>query len=310
MTQGEEKRRDAHGAFAEPSISCVLLNWNGYSDTVTHLQALLAIFHPRPTLIVVDNGSTDNSVAQIRAAYPDVTLIETGKNLGFAGGNNCGIRHAIEAGAEYVWLLNNDTQPHPDALRHMLTLAQSDPRIGAVGSVLCHAGRTDVVQSWGGGRVNLLLGYNHVARSPKPNAWFDYLCAGSLLVRRDALLDVGLLNEAFFLYWEDVDFGFRLRQRGWKLAVAPGSIVQHKGGASSSGNHSAVDRYFTTSGLRFLAAHSSVPWLSPALFVASRLAKRTLHGQPRRASAVVAGLRDYLAVRHQRGRQASRPPAA
>ncbi len=94
---------------AQPDVTCILLNWNGWRDTVECLKALKECRYRNLTIIVVDNGSTNDSVARIRAAHPDVLLLESGKNLGFAGGNNIGIRYALAQGAEYVWLLNNDT---------------------------------------------------------------------------------------------------------------------------------------------------------------------------------------------------------
>ena len=96
-----------------PNIACIILNWNGSQDTVDCLDALQHCTYSSFSVIVVDNGSTDDSVARIRTAHPGILLLESGQNLGFAGGNNIGIRHALVHGADYVWLLNNDTQPAP-----------------------------------------------------------------------------------------------------------------------------------------------------------------------------------------------------
>jgi GT2 family glycosyltransferase len=114
------------------------------------LSSLEFLDYPDYKVIVVDNGSTDNSVAEIRKAHPQITLLETGRNLGFAGGNNVGIRYALEQGADYVWLLNNDTKADPHALTAMVEVAESDPRIGAVGSVLYYMDEPERVQAWGG----------------------------------------------------------------------------------------------------------------------------------------------------------------
>src|ERR1700730_5456094 len=101
---------------SNPRVACIVLNWNGWSDTIECLDALYQCTYLNVTVIVVDNGSTDDSVASIRGAHPDVLLIESGTNVGFAGGNNIRIRHALAHGAYYLWLLNNDTKPAPDAL--------------------------------------------------------------------------------------------------------------------------------------------------------------------------------------------------
>ncbi|MCX7596938.1 MAG: glycosyltransferase family 2 protein, partial [Fischerella sp.] len=136
-------------------VFVILLNWNGWQDTVKCIVSLKGLSYPNYEIVVLDNASTNDSVEQIRAAHPDVTLIETGANLGFAGGNNVGIRYALEHGAEYIWLLNNDTIVDANALSAMVTKAESDPKIGLVGSVLYYMNNPGSVQAWGGGTVNL-----------------------------------------------------------------------------------------------------------------------------------------------------------
>ena len=116
-------------------VCCVVLNWNGWADTLECMGALRECTYPRLTIIVVDNGSTNDSVARIKSAYPDILLLESGSNLGFSGGNNIGIRHALALGADFVWLLNNDTRPAADALDALVEKALSDGGIGAVGSI-------------------------------------------------------------------------------------------------------------------------------------------------------------------------------
>jgi GT2 family glycosyltransferase len=271
-----------------------VLNWNGWRDTVICLAALARTQYPNLSIIVVDNGSTDESVASLRAAFPEIPLIQTGANLGFAGGVNAGIRPALAQGAEFIWLLNNDAKPHPEALSGLMTKALSDPRFGAVGSVLRYFDSPNTVQAWGGGRINRWIGYSVHATAPREDCWFDYITAASLLLRRGALEDVGLLDERFFLYWEDSDLSFRLRNRGWKLGVAASSTVLHKENASSGGNRRKVDRLSTASGIRFLRKHSPLGWLSVSLFVTFRIGKRLACGRFRQALDIVGGLRDYL----------------
>lgn len=290
----EEPRDSGH---AQPPVGCVLLNWNGWRDTVTCLAALARMNYPNLSIVVVDNGSTNGSVARIRAAYPDIPLVETGKNLGFAGGVNAGIRTMLQRHVDFVWLLNNDTEPRPDALAELVRKAVSDPALGAVGSVLLYAHDPETVQAWGGGRINRWIGHASHAVEPREDAWFDYLTAASVLLSRRALEEVGLLDESYFLYWEDGDLSFRLRRHGWKLGVAAGSIVLHKENASSGGDRSKVDRFSTASGIRFLRSYAPLAWLSVPLFLALRIGKRLLMGQFERVADVTGGVRDYLASR-------------
>src|SRR5579863_8615618 len=110
----------------KPKVSVIVLNWNGGNDTVGCLSSLQRLNYENCSVIVIDNGSTDDSPALIREAFPDVELLETGQNLGFAGGCNVGIRRALAQRADFIWLLNNDTTVHPDALNAMVEKAETD----------------------------------------------------------------------------------------------------------------------------------------------------------------------------------------
>jgi hypothetical protein len=241
----------------------------------------------------VDNGSSDDSVARIRAAHPDILLLESGSNLGFAGGNNIGIRYALAHGADYVWLLNNDTKPAPDALSALIAKALTDRRIGAVASICYFANAPSTVQAWGGARVNLWIGYGTLSTKPRRDDWFHSLNGTSLLITRAALEDAGMLDEGFILYWEDTEFCLRLRKKGWRIAAAPGSRVLHKVSASTGGNKLILDRYQTTSALRLLRLHSPAPRLASLLFLTIRFARRLLRLEFSRCRCVWAGARDH-----------------
>ena len=278
---------------ARPRVTCVLLNWNGWRNTLDCLAALKESSYPHFEVVVVDNGSTDDSVARIRAASPDLTILHTGTNLGFAGGNNAGIRYALKNAADYVWLLNNDTRPAPDALSALIGKAIMDGRIGAVASVCYYADQPDIVQIWAGGRVNLWIGYSPNTDKPHEDAWFHWLNGASLLLSTAALRDVGLLDQGFFLYWEDVEIGLRLRKRGWRLAAAAESKVLHKVSASTGGNKRVMDRFATSSGLRTLKLHSPAPCVAMGLFLMIRFARRLLRLQFSQCKSVWQGVRDY-----------------
>ncbi len=131
---------------ANTRVTCILLNWNGWQDTLACLDALKQCTFPDLTVIVVDNGSSNDSVVRIRAAHPDVPLLESKINLGFAGGNNIGIRYALAHHADYVWLLNNDTEPAPDALPALVSKALTNDRIGAVASICYYANAPSTVK--------------------------------------------------------------------------------------------------------------------------------------------------------------------
>jgi GT2 family glycosyltransferase len=275
-----------------PKVTCIVLNWNGWKDTLECLRALQQCTYSELRIVVVDNGSTDDSISRICASFPEVTLLKTDKNLGFAGGNNFGIRHALDHGAECIWLLNNDTKPAPDALSALVAKANADEQRGAVASICYHADAPNTVQVWGGARINLWSLYSRNAITPQKDEWFDALYGASMLIRRAALEDVGLLDPGFFFYCEETEFCLRLRKKGWRIAAAPDSIVLHKAGASS-GTSALRDRYFTASGLRILRLHSPAPSLAMASFLTLRMAHRLLRFNFSRCRSVWAGIQDY-----------------
>jgi GT2 family glycosyltransferase len=276
-----------------PRVACIILNWNGSEDTLDCLDALKECTYPELIIITVDNGSTDDSIAVIRAAHPGILLLESGKNLGFAGGNNIGIRYALAHGADYVWLLNNDTKPAPKALAELVAKAQTDPRIGAVASICYYADAPSKVQAWAGTRVNLWMGYVRNSTVPRPDEWFEALYGASILVASAAIKNVGLLDEGFFLYLEETEFCLRLRRKGWRLAAASGSEVLHKVNASTGGNPSIRDRHFTASGLRILSLHSPAPRFASLIFLMARFGRRLARLELDRLRSVWAGARDY-----------------
>jgi GT2 family glycosyltransferase len=278
----------------EAPVGCVILNWNGWPDTVRCLDALRSFDYSQLFVEVVDNGSTDDSVARIQAAHPAVRLLQTGKNLGFAGGNNAGIREVLLQGVKYVWLLNNDTQPQPGSLRELVRTAEADFKLGAVGSVLHYTSSPGKIQAWGGGWINLWTGYSsHATTHPRCRRRLDFLTAASLLVRSKALADVGLLDDRFFLYWEDAELCFRLRKYGWSLGVAPRAVVLHNVNASARRSTTPVDRYYTSSAIRFLAQYSPVPLLAASLFLSRRVLNRAVKGRVKAIHSVWQGVEDY-----------------
>jgi GT2 family glycosyltransferase len=242
-------------------------------------------------VLVLDNGSTDSSVQRIREKHPEVEIMELGENLGFAKGNNAGIRAALERGAEYVWLLNNDTTVDPKALRAMVEKAEGDPGIGAVGSAIYYAADRERLQAWGGGWVNFWLGRPRHFMRPVADEKIQFLTGASLLLRRKTLESIGFLDEGFFLYWEDADYCFRLRNAGLKLAVAGNSRVWHKESATVGKKNAQLDTTFSQAAARFFRKNSSVPLGSLWAGVILRVAKRLGSLDWKRVRAVLSGVR-------------------
>lgn len=262
---------------SEAKVAIIILNWNGWENTLRCLRSVSCLDYGSIITIVVDNASTDGSASKIRSEFPDVVVLENSRNLGFGGGCNVGIRYAIEQAAGFIWLLNNDTEVNPTVLSALLSEARSDPRIGAVGSVLYYMDTPTRIQAWGGGRVNLWTGRSRHFDRNVQSRYLDYLTAASLLLKTEALLDVGFFDEeTFFMYWEDADLCFRLRARGWKLAVAQDACVWHVESASLAGKKPLLVAYSSASSISFYKRYSPFPALPILVMVFGRLYKYTI----------------------------------
>lgn len=261
----------------ERLVHVVVVNWNRWKLTLPCLRFLLNLDYENRRIVVIDNGSTDDSVAHPRQAHADLTVIETGRNLGFAGGNNVGIRFACEHHAEYIWLLNNDTTVDRSALSEMVTAAEEDPRIGAVGSVVYDMDVPDRVESWSSARLSMWTGNTWpVTHADCP---FDYLSGTSLLLRSLALEQVGLFDERFFFYWEDADLSARLRRGGWRLAAADNARVWHRLSSTAGCRSFRHARLFTEGMVLFMRKHARPALLRTVAGLAAKTLGITARGR-------------------------------
>jgi GT2 family glycosyltransferase len=267
-----------------------VLNWNGWRDTLACIESLQRSEYPNLSILVVDNGSTDNSVEIIRKSFEGIEVLETHANLGFAGGNNVGILLALSRKAEFIWLLNNDTVVEPGTLQALVLCAEADPGIGAVGSVLRYWHAPEKIQAWGGGVINLWTGRSNHVEGPEELESLTYLTAASVLLRSSVLREVGMLDEGYFMYWEDADLSYRIRAAGYRLTVAPDAFLLHKENASTGRKSPRMDRYISASGIRFLLKFAYFPPLPIFILIFGRALKRFLARDWPRGLAVLAGL--------------------
>jgi GT2 family glycosyltransferase len=239
------------GATRGGLVWIVVLNWNGWRDTVECVESCRKLEYAPRRILVVDNGSTDGSEERLRNAWPDVDFVQTGANLGYAGGNNAGIRHALARGAAAVWLLNNDARVAPDCLTHMVAALDADARTGVVGSKVYYLDRPRVIAS-AGGSIDLRAGgaTRHLGKDTPDRGAFDapatvdYVPGCSMLVRAEAFATVGLLDESYFLYFEDADFCLRARAAGFTVRYEPRAVVWHREGAQADGVYSRTFVYY------------------------------------------------------------------
>jgi GT2 family glycosyltransferase len=218
-----------------PSVFTVVLNYMNAADTTRCAASLRRCSYPQ-RLVVVDNASTPDVISELERALPSETLLKAGENLGYAGGNNLGIRYALEGGADFVWILNPDTVVEPDALEHLIDTMTRLPKAGIAGCRILDGkdgGRTiwfngaRIDWSRGSATSHVDIGQPDAQRPDASVRQTDYVTGASMLVRRRVLEDIGLLPERYFLYFEEVDFNVRARRKGWQLVIDSAARIQH-----------------------------------------------------------------------------------
>ena len=228
----------------EPRVAIIILNWNGKKDTFVCLESMRKETYGNKEIVLVDNGSTDDSVEEIRRAFPEVTLLALEKNLGFTGGNNAGIEYAVKKGADYVYLINNDTTVEPDALEKLVEAAEENPEAGLVAPVI-HDMDPPCAIWFAGSALSLHHGAawhdnaRQPARTEKPYE-VPWVTGCAMLLRAELLGQLGGFDDRYFLSWEDVDLSLRVRDAGRKVMVAPTARIYHKGGQSGKSFHGTV----------------------------------------------------------------------
>lgn len=227
---------------AGPAWQLIVLNWNGREDTIRCLESLAQIARPDVAVVCVDNGSSDGSQQAISERFPAVTLIEAGANLGYSGGNNLGIRHALENGAAWIVLVNNDATVAPDVIDGFERALKARPHAGILAGKVYFAERPSTIW-FAGQRVRMLLGYSGRPRGyGRPDGpryeqvqSTDRAVGALMALSREALEAVGLLDEELFAYVEDVELAIRVREAGFEVVFAPAARAWHRVSASSGG---------------------------------------------------------------------------
>ncbi len=244
-----------------PSIAIIVLNWNNAPDTIACLDSLTQVTNPPIEIIVVDNHSDDDSVSAIQSCHPALTLLKTESNLGYAGGNNFGLRYALSRGAEYACILNNDVTVSTDFLASLLPPLQAAD-VGVVTPAVVEAHAADCIWAlgsavqWRTGAVKRLHAGESAAQWRRHSPFPVEIASGAAMLIKGEVLDrVGLLDESFYLYYEETDWCLRVRQAGYQILAVPASVVQHKVSATLGETSPIIDYYMLRNHLRFIARH-------------------------------------------------------
>lgn len=295
----------------KPRISVISVNYNGFAVTAAMIDSLRRHVTTPTEIIVVDNGSERDEAAILRERYPDITVLRSAENLGFAGGNNLGIRAAA---GDCLLLLNNDTEVADDTLHYLCDTLDADPAIGAVCPKIRFHEPPQAIQFAGYTPLTRITLRNALIGFGEPDSGrFDtphdtpYAHGAAMMVRREAIERAGMMPEEYFLYYEELDWSVRIREAGYRIAYDPRATVFHKESATT-GRQSPLRSYYLTRN-RLLFARRNRRGAARRLSVAYQLGvalpksvlTSLLHNRRDLAAAVLRGARDFL--RHKTGKE-------
>ena len=222
-----------HTTTVEPKVGIVILNWNRTDDTLACVQSLRRMQYANYEVVLVDNASHDDSVSRLRTAFPEIHLIANPENLGFAQGNNVGIAHLLAQGCEYVMLLNDDAEVGPDTISRLVEYAEHHPDVGIVGPTICYFAEPRVIWSAGGAvtphgepsHLDVDQDVSVVGTEPRDVA---YVTGCAILAKRAVVEKIGVLDNRFFIYFEETEWCARALKAGFRIVHVPEAVMWHK----------------------------------------------------------------------------------
>jgi GT2 family glycosyltransferase len=287
-----------------PKVWIIVLNWNRPEDTVACVRSLKTLDYLAYQLLIVDNGSTDNSI-DVFQNLDGIELLVIGENLGFAGGMNRGIKYALARGADFTLLLNNDVFVAKDMLDHLMVAMASDSSLGMVSPLIFYADEPERV--WFSGmtftdRIYVIRRGLHLQKPLSPIALVDFISGCAMLVRREVWERVGFFDERFFMYYEDLDLALRVRRSGYRLACVTDAKMWHALSASTGGKDSPIKQYYQVRSMLIFAkkhTHGPVRWLNVGLRLAHAVyiaLSQFLQGRldPKAVRLYLRGIREVL----------------
>ena len=291
----------------------ILVNWNRFEYKHQCLISLKKCSFSSFDIIVVDNGSEDLSVEQLKKEHPEIILINSDVNLGFAGGNNLGIKYALHSAYKYVMLLNNDTFVEPDFMDVLVEYMDENPKVGLIQPKIFNNNNKSLL--WNGGSYFnklITLAYTEGFLSkdkPKYNyiKEVDWVTGCGFLTRCDILRKTGLLEEKFFMYYEDVDLSFRIKNAGHRLMYHPGSVIYHIAGMSNKSKtkqkegvmNSIVHYYIQRNRIWFIKRYVKWPFWVPTFICHASYSLAVMiyliaRGRFKKLNALLRGIKDGL----------------
>jgi len=255
-----------------PKVFIIILNYNGKDVIKKCLSSVFKIDYPNFEVIFVDNNSVDGSLEIAKSNFSKAIFIKNGENLGFSAGNNVGIRYALERIAEYILILNNDTEVERDFLGKLIAVAEKDKKIGLLSPVIFDGHSRQIWFS--GGKIKWSRMKTLHLKKVKTEDYYksDFVTGCAMLASAKVFKEIGLFDEDYFLYWEDADFSFRTKKAGFRNIVVSSSWVYHY--EVSEKNKQSKVYWLVISGLIFFKKNTAFwlkPWLS--IYVIARKLK-------------------------------------
>lgn len=281
-----------------PKVFVVVLNYNGKDVIKNCLSSLFKIDYPDYSVVVVDNDSTDGSLEMAKSNFSKAFFIKNERNVGFSSGNNVGIRFALERMADYVLVINNDTEVERDFLSRLVEAGEKDEKVGIISPVIFE-GKTRKIW-FSGGKIDWLRMKTRHERNAKSQEIYEtgFITGCSMLVKAEVFKKSGLFDEDFFLYWEDADFCFRSQAAGFRNVIVSSSWVYHF--EKSSENPDKI-YWLVLSGLIFFQKNASFLkkiWISGYLSLRKLKNKKDLKmGKGEKAQKVKKAYDDFAKIR-------------
>ncbi len=291
--------------MSKPLVVTVILNTNRRQDTLECLASLRQSNYPNHKIIVLDNHSADGSPEAIRSSFPGVQIIQLEENLGYAGNNNVGIQAALEEGADWVFVLNEDTVLDPECLSNLVKVGESDPKIGILGPMVYHHDEPEVIQS-AGGIFGPYWESIHLAKNEPDKGQFssahpvEWISGCAIMVRREVIEQIGKIDERFFYYWEETEWCLRAGKAGWRIVHVPEAKIWHKGVQRDYRPKPSVTYYSTRNRLLMLAKHHAplqawiVAWIQILRTLTSWSLRPKWRSMHEHRNAMWRGMMDFL----------------
>jgi GT2 family glycosyltransferase len=270
----------------KPKVGIIILNYKNIKDTIECLESVKKIDYRNYFIVVVDNFSEDGSYETLKEMYPEMDVLESGENRGYAAGNNYGIKYALNKGAEYICILNNDVVIDLQCLSKLVSYMEKHSDTGIAGANICEYYKPDTVQSTGM-HINFFKSRTPYINEGRPLSEVinqkplecDAVCGACMLVRKNVVDQIGLIPEIYFLFYEETEWCLCARRAGFKIVSLFDAVVYHKGSATMKKTNTFVDYYTQRNAVLFERRNANfVQNIVFALFLTARVFYHLLKG--------------------------------